>query len=364
MTRSAVASKSRFQPTLPARGATSSTQYSKPCFWYFNPRSPHGERHFNGFCTGLYPFDFNPRSPHGERRHQLPVFLPQTISTHAPRTGSDRAEHVAKALGLISTHAPRTGSDAGRGHIAEPLPISTHAPRTGSDPAGEHLPRCNAYFNPRSPHGERQCRTWIIPAAKSTISTHAPRTGSDERKEASAGANRHFNPRSPHGERRSPTTAIPIRPPISTHAPRTGSDDVSQEGTTRVKRFQPTLPARGATPSLYAPMDTCPFQPTLPARGATLRKRRCATTTSFQPTLPARGATRYSAGVASYPGHFNPRSPHGERRPLHWQRCIDMAISTHAPRTGSDQQMNDQYDAEYEFQPTLPARGATFIELS
>ena len=57
----------RFQSTLPARGAT--------------------RRH----CTdGLTPANFNPRSPHGERRGSRgnPRFK-ESISIHAPRTGSD-----------------------------------------------------------------------------------------------------------------------------------------------------------------------------------------------------------------------------------------------------------------------------------
>ena len=33
---------------------------------YFNPRSPHGERH-NGSFHCFFSTDFNPRSPHGER---------------------------------------------------------------------------------------------------------------------------------------------------------------------------------------------------------------------------------------------------------------------------------------------------------
>ena len=55
----------------------------------------------------------------------------------------------------------------------------------------------------------------------------------------------------------------------------------------------------------------------------------------FQPTLPTRGATCRPALRFHPPRHFNPRSPHGERPDL---RCgfIRHAISTHAPRTGSD----------------------------
>ena len=41
----------------------------KPDFSHFNPRSPHGERHrFSSRAPRPYHADFNPRSPHGERR--------------------------------------------------------------------------------------------------------------------------------------------------------------------------------------------------------------------------------------------------------------------------------------------------------
>ena len=148
------------------------------------------------------------------------------------------------------------------------------------------------------------------------------------------------------------------------------------------------------------------FQPTLPARGATLQRRaEIADVVVFQPTLPARGATGLSRRPDSRTPHFNPRSPHGERRGafqvsdelsmisthaprtgsdslLHKKRAVLQGISTHAPRTGSD--TNDfvtflcVYDisthaprtgsdsraasrasSRQQFQPTLPARGAT-----
>ena len=56
----------KFQPTLPARGAT---------------HSVYGARVFGD------------------------------ISTHAPRTGSDSTNFSTDGNGKISTHAPRTGSD-------------------------------------------------------------------------------------------------------------------------------------------------------------------------------------------------------------------------------------------------------------
>ena len=190
---------------------------------HFNPRSPHGERR-EEFCYFVRVRHFNPRSPHGER--PLELHCPGeslTISTHAPRTGSDRCvgacyaelkhfnprsphgerpiapqapgafrrfqptlpargatrtlnNQIARAF--ISTHAPRTGSDFRRVLRQKCVRISTHAPRTGSD-------------RPLDPFAGR-------PAL---ISTHAPRTGSDQ-----------------------PDIAVCVNRLISTHAPRTGSD--------------------------------------------------------------------------------------------------------------------------------------------
>ena len=190
---------------------------------------------------------------------------------------------------------------------------------------------------------------------------------------------------------------------ISTHAPRTGSDVVILELSSSTTPFQPTLPARGATRrsrptesssiiSTHAPRTgsdnqpfffvgvTSRFQPTLPARGATMASRASRSSELFQPTLPARGATKFKRPHVYYhvisthaprtgsdllfwncqvlPLHFNPRSPHGERRcRLDCGWCVTIfqptlpargatafgrkmsqwhSISTHAPRTGSD----------------------------
>ena len=80
---------SKFQPTLPARGATFSTSFIKAKQEDFNPRSPHGERPKKS-RTRWRRFDFNPRSPHGERRQAghsasplLPYFNPR--SPHGER---------------------------------------------------------------------------------------------------------------------------------------------------------------------------------------------------------------------------------------------------------------------------------------
>ena len=134
--------------------------------------------------------------------------------------------------------------------------------------------------------------------ARTFISTHAPRTGSDDGRRRTSAAAKDFNPRSPHGERRHTRTQTASPKTISTHAPRTGSDGIKHGKRFGQRAFQPTLPARGATP---------------PIRGF-------VKALAFQPTLPARGATR--------------------RQQLIYHR---LCISTHAPRTGSDQ--NDDWSS-------------------
>ena len=171
---------------------------------------------------------------------------------------------------------------------------------------------------------------------------------------------RHFNPRSPHGERHSsrgvPVACIHHFNPRSPHGERLRcwlripSED----------EFQPTLPARGATPdatdyhyaryiSTHAPrtgsdagraritMHPPHFNPRSPHGERRFSDFPVISGKPFQPTLPARGATRTAASRPCPPAYFNPRSPHGER---HDGFC---SLIQRARL----------------FQPTLPARGAT-----
>ena len=170
----------RFQSTLPARGATvagfaagkiaqisihaprtgsdHTSKVTKGVSRYFNPRSPHGERH--SIRMHLYDCNhFNPRSPHGERPSPAENTLPsKSISIHAPRTGSDRFPLAQGAQGvLISIHAPRTGSDRGtRPSCASDSPHFNPRSPHGERPRCTSRPHCAADFNPRSPHGERR----------------------------------------------------------------------------------------------------------------------------------------------------------------------------------------------------------------
>ena len=142
----------------------------------FNPRSPHGERRFSPFSIRS-TMSFQPTlpargatSPRGGRTRRR-----KGISTHAPRTGSDtkkeeenhdssnfnpRSPHGERQINPatmrgsqgISTHAPRTGSDDRRfAFFDAAIQISTHAPRTGSDRRGLRVQLAPIKFQPTLP---------------------------------------------------------------------------------------------------------------------------------------------------------------------------------------------------------------------
>ena len=199
---------SRFQSTLPARGATGlpgQARISQPISIHA-PRT--GSDGVDCRNAKLDAENFNPRSPHGERRThgmQWHVWTTTFQSTLPARGATRPALYTAIVKAFISIHAPRTGSDD----------VALLAAEADAD------------FNPRSPHGERP-RLELRHNDGVTISIHAPRTGSDANHQNIGG-----------------------RQSISIHAPRTGSDRAPWHRLCGVG-FQSTLPARGATPSTDA----------------------------------------------------------------------------------------------------------------
>ena len=237
----------------------------------------------------------------------------QNFNPRSPH--GERRQQPARASQqpAISTHAPRTGSDLSPGTGGPHEAISTHAPRTGSDLLFRALRRAHI-----------------------VISTHAPRTGSDKDRRTRAALRINFNPRSPHGER--------------PHKPGGGA---------ATTRFQPTLPARGATctaPGHPRGGDISTHAPrTGSDRTATHKRRR----ERFQPTLPARGATTAQHPDSPRGGHFNPRSPHGERRGENLSALFGYDFNPRSPH-GERHDLPDAFKCAALFQPTLPARGATW----
>ena len=217
------------------------------------------------------------------------TILPAAISTHAPRTGSDTIAIARYDGNGISTHAPRTGSDTPVRRVLPVRPISTHAPRTGSDACEQRRQARVADFNPRSPHGERQINGCRLPQPAA------------------------FQPTLPARGATNVLSFVDSLFNISTHAPRTGSDLLFVPFHQR-KRISTHAPRTGSDFRLPLSLPAGHhFNPRSPHGERQMRTQSRAGYLKFQPTLPARGATRHQLPV-----------------------LLSQAISTHAPRTGSD----------------------------
>ena len=191
----------QFQPTLPARGATRHMFPSIADIWDFNPRSPHGERRAvdKKFLSLLY---FNPRSPHGERplssKRGISISL---ISTHAPRTGSDKfLRRWKRQRKIFQPTLPARGATQAPGAANKRACISTHAPRTGSDFAVADRETAVATFQPTLPARGATCMTSLT----ILIASFQPTLPARGATAICVGIHKfatNFNPRSPHGER-------------------------------------------------------------------------------------------------------------------------------------------------------------------
>ena len=170
-----------FQPTLPARGATR-TGISPHCINSISTHAPRTGSDFTSAKPLLKRWKFQPTLPaRGATSLPLLASQPLRISTHAPRTGSD----------------PTCATERWSGQK-----ISTHAPRTGSDPIAILFSGGTGGFQPTLP-ARGATSTVLFCRCYKSISTHAPRTGSDSTSEINNAGSIDFNPRSPHGERRS-----------------------------------------------------------------------------------------------------------------------------------------------------------------
>ena len=348
--------QSAFQSTLPARGATHCSLREHCSNSAFQSTLPA-----RGATAERWPLlselqYFNPRSPHGERRSTTAGATCRTyFNPRSPHGERPVYFQCAWRNDGISIHAPRTGSDGVIGVPCAAAVISIHAPRTGSD--------------------DRPESGSVLPG----ISIHAPRTGSDDRPESGS-----------------------VLPGISIHAPRTGSDGVNI-----FQVFEPGIsihaPRTGSDAHVGAGRPDCGISIHAPRTGSDWTSGRVSikryNISIHAPRTGSDRTTRQSQYIAA---HFNPRSPHGERRypqvartltaiSIHAPRtgsddlCASdgllLHISIHAPRTGSDSRLRHSYPAGRHFNPrsphgerlcalcirtltarfqsTLPARGAT-----
>ncbi len=162
------------------RGATNKPVRFCPHCGNFNPRSPCGERH--------------------ERRGYAQFLL--SISIHAPHAGSDNPPVLPTPRDLqISIHAPHAGSDF-KVHHSQGGIIAYFNPRSpcGERPDSKCYRYLIRYFNPRSPCGERRSASPLFPLIQSYFNPRSP-CGERQRHFLGGSAYWYFNPRSPCGER-------------------------------------------------------------------------------------------------------------------------------------------------------------------
>ena len=147
---------------------------------YFNPRSPYGERpsttppngSFSKFqstlplrgatrrkdCRCCTPQYFNPRSPYGERPPDAPT--PETAeefqSTLPLRGATSRSR---RSSALSTNFNPRSPYGERLAVIASVIKCNrfqSTLPLRGATPCPSDWRSCHRYFNPRSPYGERR----------------------------------------------------------------------------------------------------------------------------------------------------------------------------------------------------------------
>ena len=170
----------------------------------FNPRSPHGERPSSHGCSFASVAAFQPTLPaRGATTDGDAQAPPRKISTHAPRTGSDTLLYVYdKSQNIISTHAPRTGSDEDVTHwFRRSWRFQPTLPARGATGCNFNRRESRCDFNPRSPHGERLMA--LVERLKIRLfQPTLPARGATPPSRECRQSGLDFNPRSPHGERR------------------------------------------------------------------------------------------------------------------------------------------------------------------
>ena len=118
--------------------------------------------------------------------------------------------------------------------------------------------------------------------------------------------------------------------------------------------FQPTLPARGATQiAILSLLSVNPFQPTLPARGATCHCAGCGRFFRISTHAPRTGSDDALPVLPERP-HISTHAPRTGSDHTARSFLEIMVISTHAPRTGSDVRAHRRGFGCDDFNPRSP----------
>ena len=193
---------------------------------YFNPRSPHGERHTRLSARAQMTKFQSTLPARGATRHErTSLRADTTFQSTLPARGATQAVTRGNRNLRFQSTLPARGATRWTHASASTQNISIHAPRTGSDAFCVAQVTNPQRFQSTLPARGATRHARIAQSLGEVISIHAPRTGSDTPLQNTQRGQRNFNPRSPHGERPCP---------LLTWRQLSG-------------RFQSTLPARGAT---------------------------------------------------------------------------------------------------------------------
>ena len=163
----------------------------------------------------------------------------------------------------------------------------------------------------------------------------------------------YFNPRSPHGERRAGVFSNAFRVRFQSTLPARGATICAGPGV-RNKEFQSTLPARGATPSATRAFGTSRFQSTLPARGATFKGALAGIGSGISIHAPRTGSDVRFTFYYMILINISIHAPRTGSDALKLRLVRAAGISIHAPRTGSDQRGEDRHYYIRHFNPRSP----------
>ena len=174
-----------FQPAPPARRATVSRRSDAPAA-DISTRAPRTEGDLSSNESPWRNAYFNPRPPHGGR--------------HFARVS--RSSHWLFQPAPPARRATRSRGSAGRSGT-----ISTRAPRTEGDTASWTRPTASRNFNPRPPHGGRHA----APPEDTPVNRFQPAPPArraTRRPFGSTCRSTYFNPRPPHGGRHGARTGF------------------------------------------------------------------------------------------------------------------------------------------------------------
>ena len=194
--------------------------------------------------------------------------------------------------GSISIHAPLTGGDFGQVGAALVIGISIHAPLTGGDLDLSTVFAYSVVFQ-STPPSRGATFDWSDGYIEQIFQSTPPSRGAT-------------------GSGYSPVQ----RRGISIHAPLTGGDGPHHASIGDYIIFQSTPPSRGATHGFWGALKRGNvFQSTPPSRGATRRETPGRGHYQISIHAPLTGGDGDNVAGGRKLIHFNPRPPHGGRRP-------------------------------------------------